>query len=51
MMVGLLKALHRERYAARTGERAEAPREPWADLGDAGTGPTPVSSDERYKKN
>ncbi|WP_227842026.1 BCCT family transporter [Vreelandella zhuhanensis] len=51
MMVGLLKALNRERYAARTGERAEAPREPWADLGDAGTGPTPVSSDERYKNN
>ncbi|WP_075879280.1 BCCT family transporter [Vreelandella massiliensis] len=47
MMVGLLKALHRERYAARTGERAEAPREPWVDLDDAGSTPTPVSIGER----
>ena len=49
MIAGLLKALHRERYAARTGERAEAPREPWADLGDAGVQPVPVSDDEAHK--
>ncbi|MCE9662511.1 BCCT family transporter [Halomonas sp. M5N1S17] len=49
MVVGLLKALHRERYAARTGERAEAPREPWADLDDAGSRPVPVSDDEAHK--
>ncbi|MCE9681636.1 BCCT family transporter [Halomonas alkalisoli] len=49
MVVGLLKALHRERYAARTGERAEAPREPWADLDDAGARPVPVSDDEAHK--
>ncbi len=49
MVVGLLKALHRERYAARTGERAEAPREPWADLDDAGHEPVPVSDDEAHK--
>ncbi|EWG99279.1 BCCT family transporter [Halomonas sp. BC04] len=49
MVAGLLKALHRERYAARTGERAEAPREPWADLDDAGSQPVPVSNDEAHK--
>jgi choline/glycine/proline betaine transport protein len=49
MIAGLLKALHRERYAARTGERAEAPREPWADLDDAGVEPVPVSDDEAQK--
>ena len=49
MIAGLLKALHRERYAARTGERAEAPREPWADLDDAGAEPVPVSDDEAHK--
>ncbi|MCE8027123.1 BCCT family transporter [Halomonas daqingensis] len=49
MIAGLLKALHRERYAARTGERVEAPREPWADLEDAGTQPSPVSDDETHK--
>ncbi|RDB43205.1 BCCT family transporter [Halomonas sp. DQ26W] len=49
MVFGLLKALHRERYAARTGERAEAPREPWADLDDAGSQPVPVSDDETHK--
>jgi choline/glycine/proline betaine transport protein len=49
MVAGLLKALHRERYAARTGERAEAPREPWADLDDAGSHPVPVSDDEAHK--
>lgn len=49
MIAGLLKALHRERYAARTGERAEAPREPWADLDDAGAEPVPVSGDEAHK--
>ena len=49
MIAGLLKALHRERYAARTGERAEAPREPWADLDDAGVEPVPVSDDEAHK--
>ncbi len=49
MVAGLLKALHRERYAARTGERIEAPREPWADLEDAGTQPSPVSDDETHK--
>ncbi|WP_416140747.1 BCCT family transporter [Halomonas sp. HK25] len=49
MIAGLLKALHRERYAARTGERAEAPREPWADLADAGAAPVPVSDDEAHK--
>lgn len=47
MMFGLLKALHHERYAARTGERFEAPREPWVDLDDAGSSPTPVSIGER----
>lgn len=49
MIGGLLKALHRERYAARTGERAEAPREPWVDLEDAGVEPVPVSGDEAHK--
>ncbi|WP_163575898.1 BCCT family transporter [Halomonas faecis] len=49
MIAGLLKALHRERYAARTGERAEAPREPWVDLEDAGASPVPVSEDEVHK--
>ncbi|MBB3330572.1 choline/glycine/proline betaine transport protein [Halomonas campaniensis] len=49
MIAGLLKALHRERYAARTGERTEAPREPWADLEDAGAEPVPVSDDEAHK--
>lgn len=49
MVAGLLKALHRERYAARTGDRVEAPREPWADLEDAGTQPSPVSDDETHK--
>ena len=49
MIAGLLKALHRERYAARTGERAEAPREPWADLDDAGAEPVPVSDNEAHK--
>ncbi len=49
MVAGLLKALHRERYAARTGERTEAPREPWADLDDAGSQPVPVSNDEAHK--
>src|SRR5690554_5429749 len=49
MIAGLLKALHRERYAARTGERAEAPREPWVDLEDAGVEPVPVSDDESHK--
>ncbi|QTF91204.1 BCCT family transporter [Halomonas sp. BM-2019] len=49
MIAGLLKALHRERYAARTGERVEAPREPWADLDDAGAEPVPVSGDEAHK--
>ncbi|APX92329.1 choline transporter [Halomonas sp. 1513] len=48
MVVGLLKALHSERFAARTGSRTEAPREPWADLDDAGTQATPVSPDERH---
>lgn len=36
MIAGLLRALHDERYAARQGNRTEAPREPWADLDDAG---------------
>lgn len=49
MIAGLLKALHRERFAARTGERKTAPREPWADLADAGTEPVPVSNDESHK--
>ncbi|ERS83855.1 MULTISPECIES: BCCT family transporter [unclassified Halomonas] len=49
MIGGLLKALHRERYAARTGDRAEAPREPWVDLEDAGVEPVPVSGDEAHK--
>ncbi|MBF8222110.1 BCCT family transporter [Halomonas sp. 328] len=49
MVWGLLRALHRERFAARTGERAEAPREPWADLDDAGSTPSPVSDDELHK--
>ncbi|MFC2993360.1 MULTISPECIES: BCCT family transporter [Halomonas] len=49
MIAGLLKALHRERYAARTGDRAESPREPWADLSDAGVQPVPVSDDEFHK--
>lgn len=49
MIAGLLKALQRERYAARTGERAEAPREPWADLDDAGMEPVPVSDDKAHK--
>ncbi|MCA1770333.1 MAG: BCCT family transporter [Halomonas sp.] len=49
MIAGLLKALHRERYAARTGDRTESPREPWADLSDAGVQPVPVSDDEVHK--
>ena len=36
MIAGLLRALHDERFAARPGHRVEAPREPWADLDDAG---------------
>ncbi|PAU76833.1 BCCT family transporter [Halomonas salipaludis] len=48
MVVGLLKALHGERFAARTGARTEAPREPWVDLDDAGIQATPVSPDERH---
>ena len=36
MVAGLLRALHDERFAARPGYRTEAPREPWADLDDAG---------------
>ncbi|AVI62602.1 BCCT family transporter [Halomonas sp. GFAJ-1] len=51
MVLGLLKALHDERFAARTGSRTEAPREPWADLDDAGTQPTPVSPDENFRRN
>ncbi|MFC7369421.1 BCCT family transporter [Vreelandella zhaodongensis] len=51
MVLGLLKALHSERFAARTGSRTEAPREPWADLDDAGTQPTPVSPDENFRRN
>lgn len=51
MVLGLLKALHDERFAARTGSRAEAPREPWADLDDAGTQATPVTPDENFKRN
>ncbi|WFE72787.1 BCCT family transporter [Halomonas sp. M1] len=51
MVFGLLKALHGERFAARTGSRAEAPREPWADLDDAGTQATPVTPDENFKRN
>ena len=49
MVIGLLKALHGERFAARTGARTEAPREPWADLDDAGIQATPVTSDERHR--
>lgn len=39
MLSGLLSALQDERFAPRSGERHEAPREPWADLDDAGTRP------------
>ncbi|MCP1726904.1 choline/glycine/proline betaine transport protein [Natronospira proteinivora] len=51
MSVGLTRSLHQERFAARMGARIEAPREPWADLDDAGNEPTPVSPDQRYKQN
>lgn len=50
MVVGLVRSLHSERYAARSGERSETPREPWADLEDTGT-PTQASANERYKNN
>lgn len=35
MASGLLRALREERYAARTGERKQAPAEPWAVAEDA----------------
>ena len=50
MAWGLTRALHHECYAARTGERTEAPREPWADLEDAGREATQVSPDQRHKE-
>ncbi len=36
MVAGLLRALRDEPAAARAGQRTEPPREPWADLDDAG---------------
>ncbi|MEA5445339.1 BCCT family transporter [Gammaproteobacteria bacterium AB-CW1] len=51
MVFGLIRSLHAERYAARAGERFEAPREPWADLDDAGVEPTTVSTDQLHKAN
>ncbi|HDZ47467.1 hypothetical protein LCGC14_0057660 [marine sediment metagenome] len=51
MVFGLLKALHSERFAARTGSRTEAPREPWVDLEDAGALPTQVKPDEVFKRH
>ncbi|WP_111641824.1 BCCT family transporter [Marinimicrobium alkaliphilum] len=50
MAWGLLRSLHDERYAARQGERTTAPREPWADLPDAGREATQVSPDQAYKR-
>lgn len=46
MILGLLRALHEERFAPRTGERIEPPREPWIDTSDAGQAPTPYSEDK-----
>ena len=51
MVYGLTRALHEERFAARCGERSEAPREPWGALEDAGTEPTRVSADQMHKPN
>jgi len=51
MMLGLISSLREERFAARMGERTEAPREPWADLDDAGTEPVKCATDQRYKPN
>lgn len=51
MVFGLLKALQNERFAARAGARAEAPREPWVDLEDAGVQPTPASLGKTLKRN
>lgn len=40
MTAGLLRALGDEKYAHRRGKRTETPREPWADLDDAGVSPS-----------
>ncbi|RQD77796.1 BCCT family transporter [Desulfonatronospira sp. MSAO_Bac3] len=39
MTAGLLRALEDEKCAHRRGKRTETPREPWADLDDAGIRP------------
>lgn len=49
MVYGLTRALHEERFAARTGDRTAAPREPWADLDDAGRAGTRVTSGQAHK--
>ncbi len=48
MISGLLRALEDERYALRRGARTEAPREPWADLDDAGRCPS-LADPESYQ--
>lgn len=50
MAIGLTRALRREDYAARQGERTESPREPWADVDDAGSSRTEVSAEQRNKE-
>ena len=37
MVTGLLRALHGERFAARRGQRAEPPHEPWVPTAETGT--------------
>lgn len=49
MVVGLVRSLREERYASRSGERSETPREPYADLEDAGSEPTQASPDDIHK--
>lgn len=50
MAFGLTRALQYEDYAARAGDRTESPREPWADLDDAGREATEVSEDQKHKE-
>ncbi|SDS53251.1 choline/glycine/proline betaine transport protein [Halopseudomonas xinjiangensis] len=50
MAVGLTRALRNENYAARQGDRAEPPREPWPEVDDAGSRGTEVTEDQKHKE-
>lgn len=50
MAVGLTRALRNENYAARQGDKAEPPREPWPEVDDAGSQGTEVTEDQKDKK-